>query len=120
MQDPANEEIRRLALTSGVCAAIGAALVAVLIFLAPPLSFRLFIIAAVLLGITNAKVASNVATFSGYILLIPIAFTPLAMLIGLAIASGGLPSGDNPVWFVLGVPMLAYFGAAAVTIKMDT
>ena len=114
------EETRRLAFASAACAAIGAAVATALIITAPPLGFRLVILAAIALGAINAKVASAVATFTGWILLLPIACTPIAMLIALIIAGGRLPAAENPAWFLLGVPAIAYFAAACVVIKMDS
>ena len=112
-------EARRLAIAGVVCALIGGAVIAALIVLQPSLGFRFMVLGAILLGVICTKIAEGVSTFTGYILLIPLALTPLAILIGLAVAAGGLPEGDNPAWFILGVPILAFFGAAAVTIKMD-
>src|SRR5262245_707848 len=103
------EETRRLAISAAVCAAIGAAVSVALIVPAPPIGFRLVILAAIALGAICSKVASGVATFTGWVLLLPIACTPIAMLIALAIAGGGLPGAENPAWFLLGVPAIAYF-----------
>src|SRR5262245_19582839 len=113
------EETRRLAFAATVCAAIGAAVAVALIVTAPPIGFRLAILAAIALGAIATKSASAVATLTGWILLLPVACTPLAMLVALMIASGNLPNPENPALFLLGVPTIAYFATACVVIKMD-
>lgn len=114
------EETRRIAMAGAVCAAIGAAVATMLILTAPPIGFRLVILAAIVLGAISTKTASAVATFTGWILLLPVACTPLAMFIALIVAGGAsVPNVDNPALFLLGVPSIAYFATACVIIKMD-
>jgi hypothetical protein len=120
MASPLSDEMRRLTIASVACTLIGAAVAVAFIVTAPPIGFRLVILAAIALGAILTKTASAIATFTGWIILVPVACAGIGMLIALGVAIGGLPGADNPAWLIIGVPAIAYFASACVVIKMDT
>ncbi|MFN0137537.1 MAG: hypothetical protein ACKVS9_15640 [Phycisphaerae bacterium] len=114
-----SEEARRLAVASLVCSAIGVAIAIALVLTAPPIHSRLLLLCAFVLALIVTKLSAAIATFTGFVLLIPVACTPVAMLATLTIATGVVPSGDNPLWLFIALPLAAYFVTAAVAIKME-
>lgn len=114
-----SEEARRLAVASLVCAAIGVAIALALVLAAPAIHSRLLLLCAFVLALIVTKLSAAIATFTGFVLLIPVACTPVAMLATLVIATGILPSAESPVWFFVALPLGAYFVTACVMIKME-
>lgn len=82
--------------------------------------FRLVMIGAALMGVISAKAAAAAATFTGWMLLVPIAVVPLVALAVLAAASGGPPAVSGPLAFVIAMPLFVFAVAACVTIKVDS
>lgn len=114
-----SEEARRLAIASLVCAGLGIVLAMGLVIAAPPIGVRMLIVGAIVLALIVTKLATAIATFTGFVLLIPVACMPAAFLTTLVIATGVVPSGDNPVWLFIALPLAAYFVTSCLAIKME-